>query len=184
MLQFLLSIADESDYEKIEYLYHKFHKDMIIMAKSRLKGNRNFNYELDAEDVVQNAFVKIVKYIHKIDFTASDKEIRAYVVKIIINEAKDLAKDYKYMEDINEYADTIEDGDFFGRLRISQQYDDVCEALRSLDERYSITLSLRYSENMSVKEIADTLGLKEKCVYARLENGRRLLLEKLNGGVR
>lgn len=184
MLQFLLSIADESDHAKVEYLYNRYHMEMIRVARSRLKGLGVPNYDLDAEDVVQNAFVKIVKYIHKIDFTASDKEIRAYIVKIIINEAKNLAKDYKYMEDINEYADTIEDGDFFEQMRISRQYDDVCEALRSLDERYSITLSLRYAENMSVKEIAETLGLKEKCVYARLENGRRLLLERLNGGGR
>lgn len=87
------------------------------------------------------------------------------------------------MEDICDYSNTIEDGDFFGQLRISQRYDDVCEALRSLDERYSITLSLRYAENMSVKDIADMLGLKEKCVYARLDKGRRLLIDKLNGGM-
>ena len=184
MLQFLLLIADESDRDKVEYLYNRYHMEMIRIARVRLREKGVPSYHLDAEDVVQNAFVKIVKYIHKIDFTASDKSIRAYVIKIIVHEATDYAKQYKYMEDINEYADTMEDGDFFAQLRISQQYDDVCEALRSLDERYSITLSLRYVENMSVKEIADLLGLKEKCVYARLENGKKLLIEKLNGGMR
>lgn len=182
MLQFLLLIADESDRDKVEYLYNRYHMEMIRIARVQLRENGVPNYNLDAEDVVQNAFVKITKYIRKIDFTASDKAIRAYVLKIVVNEAITYAQQYKYVEDINEYADTMEDGDFFAQLRISQQYDDVCEALRSLDERYSITLSLRYAENMSVKEISDLLGLKEKCVYARLENGRRLLLEKLNGG--
>ena len=182
MLQFLLLIADESDRDKVEYLYNRYHMEMIRIARVQLRENGVPNYNLDAEDVVQNAFVKITKYIRKIDFTASDKAIRAYVLKIVVNEAITYAQQYKYVEDINEYADTMEDGDFFAQLRISQQYDDVCEALRSLDERYSITLSLRYAENMSVKEISDLLGLKEKCVYTRLENGRRLLLEKLNGG--
>ena len=182
MLQFLLSIADESDHDKVEYLYNRYHMEMIRIARVQLRENGVPNYNLDAEDVVQNAFVKITKYIRKIDFTASDKAIRAYVLKIVVNEAITYAQQYKYVEDINEYADTMEDGDFFAQLRISQQYDDVCEALRSLDERYSITLSLRYAENMSVKEISDLLGLKEKCIYTRLENGRRLLLEKLNGG--
>ena len=39
-------------------------------------------------------------------------------------------------------------------------------------------------KNNMLDEMLDMLGLKEKCVYARLENGRRMLLEKLNGGVR
>lgn len=160
MLQFLLSISDESNHSKIEYLYNRYQKEMMRVAKSRLKQLGMPNYEIDAEDVVQNAFVKIAKYIEKIDFDEGDKAIRAYVMKIIINESISLAGDYKYMEDICDYSNTIEDGDFFGQLRISQRYDDVCEALRSLDERYSITLSLRYAENMSVKDIADMLGLK------------------------
>ena len=69
MLQFLLSIADEKDHAKIEYLYNRYHEDMIRFARYRLRQKKMPNYELDAEDAVQNAFLKITKYIDKVDFT-------------------------------------------------------------------------------------------------------------------
>lgn len=66
MLQFLLSISDESNHSKIEYLYNRYQKEMMRVAKSRLKQLGMPNYEIDAEDVVQNAFVKIAK-LHRED---------------------------------------------------------------------------------------------------------------------
>ena len=93
MLQFLLSIADEKDHAKIEYLYQQYHSDMLRIAKSRLRQKGMPNYELDAEDAVQNAFFKITKYIHRIDFTAEGKEIKAYVLKIVSNEVSRIVSD-------------------------------------------------------------------------------------------
>ena len=182
MLQFLLSIADESDHAKVEYIYHRYHKDMLRVAKARLHGWGVSNYEFDAEDAVQNAFVKIINHIDKIDFTAEDKSIRAYILKIVANEAANVAEDLRVTDDINEFADRIEDGDFFGELRVQERYEDVIEAIQQLDERYSIPLSLRAEKNMEIKEIAELLGIAEKSVYTRLERARKMLIEILNGG--
>lgn len=182
MLQFLLSIADESDHAKIEYVYYHYRDEMLRVAKARLRRVGVPNYELDAEDAVQNAFVKIVKYIHRIDFTAEDKAIRAYILRIVVNEAMSVAKDHQATDDISELADRIEDGDFFGQMRVQERYEDVVEAIGKLDERYSIPLSLRYAENMEIKEIAELLGIAEKSVYTRLERARKMLIDMLNGG--
>lgn len=181
MLQFLLSLADESDHAKIEYLYYHYRDDMLRVAKARLHRMGVPNYELDAEDAVQNAFVKIVKYINRIDFSAEDKVIRAYVLKIVVNEAIGVAEDYQLTDDLSELADRIEDGDFFGRMRVRERYEDVIEAIGKLDERYSIPLSLRVTENMEIKEIAKLLGIAEKSVYTRLERARKMLIDILNG---
>ena len=59
MLQFLLSITDESNHEKIMYLYNKYHDPMINYAVSKFKNMNRCNYAYDAEDAVQSAFVKI-----------------------------------------------------------------------------------------------------------------------------
>ena len=181
MLAFLLSIADEKDHAKIEYLYRRYHDDMIRFAKSRLRQMGMPNYELDAEDVVQNAFVKITKYIRKIDFTAEEKEIKAYVLRIVSNETINLSSDYTYFDDIDEHKETMEDGAFFEQMRIQARYDEVVEAMSRMDERYSIPCSFYFIENMSVKEIADLLGIADKTVYTRLERAKKLLIEKLNG---
>ena len=184
MLQFLLSIADESDHAKIEYLYNRYRGDMLRIAKSRLHGMGIPNVELDAEDAVQNAFVKIVKYIKNIDFSQDDKKIRAYVLRIVAHEAIRVAKKYKMVDDIDEMADRIEDGDFFGEMRIQTRYDDVIRIIREMDERYSIPLTLRFVEKMEIGEIAQIIGIAEKSVYTRLDRARQILLDKLNEGER
>ena len=138
--------------------------------------------ESDAEDAVQNAFVKIVKHINKIDFSMEERSIRAYILKIVANEAISVANDYRILEDIDDLADRIEDGDFFGMLRVQERYEDVVEAIQQLDERYSIPLALRCADNMEIKAIAELLGISEKSVYTRLERARKKLIEILNGG--
>lgn len=181
MLAFLLSLADEKDHAKIEYLYNHFRDDMLRLAKSRLHGMGLPNYELDAEDAVQSAFLKITKYIDKVNFDADEKTLRAYVLKIVANEANDIASDHRIFDDIQDYSDKLEDGDFFGELRIHSRCADVVEAIKRIDERYSIPFSLRYGDEMTVAEIAALLGIPEKTVYTRLERAKKLLLEELKG---
>ena len=182
MLAFLLSLADECDHVKIEYLYHRFHDDMLRLAKSRLRGMGLPNYELDAEDAVQGAFLKITRYIGKINFDVGDKALRAYVLKIVVNEANDIASDHRTFDDIQEYAEKLSDGDFFEDLRIQTRYEDVVKGIKTLSERYSIPLSLRYGEDMTVPDIATLLELPEKTVYTRIERAKRKLLDSLKEG--
>ncbi len=176
MLSFLLSIADEGRQAQIEYLYYTYHDDMMRFAKYRLRLCGDFNYDMDAQDVVQNAFVKITKYTHAVDFTLSYNELRAYVLTIVTNEANNLLKENKTYEELD---DCLTEEAFFEALRIKDRYYEVIEAIESLDDRYSIALLYRYRENMSIKELAALLGIAEKSVYTRIERGRKLLLKSL-----
>lgn len=179
MLTFLLSISEERNHPKIEYLFNKFHSDMIRLAKYRLKQAGIPSYSVDAEDAVQNAFVKIVKYIDSINFEASEQEIKAYVLAIVSNETKNIITDYKYFEDVDDHLDELSDTDFIDQMKINERYDQVVEKIEKLDDKYSMALLFHYRDGMSVKEIADRLGLTQKNVYARLERGKKYLLELL-----
>ena len=71
-----------------------------------------------------------------------------------------------------------------GRQKLAdlrKEINDLRAAIANLDERYSITLSLRYVENLSIKEVASMLGIEEKSVYTRLERGKKKLLEQIEG---
>lgn len=179
MLQFLLLLSDQSNHDKILYLYHTFHDEMIRFAKYRLRHAGVPNCELDAEDVVQAVFVRITKYIAAIDFTVSEKELKAYVLKIVANEVIKHLTDQQHFEGADIDVETIEDGDFFERVRIRERYDRVMDIIEHMDEKYSIALSLRYKENMDVKDIAGLMGIAEKTVYTRIDRGRKLLVEAL-----
>ena len=61
MLAFLLSLTDEDSQKKIETIYSKYHYDMLRFARYSLRKKGASNIESGAEDVVQNAFLKITK---------------------------------------------------------------------------------------------------------------------------
>lgn len=180
VLNFLLMIADESNREKIEYIYYKYHDDMIRFARYKLKDYNIDSYELDSEDVVQNAFLKIVKYIEAIDISKPENQLKSYIFSIVANETKNFIEDATHYDDIDIYAETMIDDYFFDKLQINIRYGHVVEKIKQLDERYSITLLLYYGEDMDVKKISELMGIAEKTVYTRLERGKRLLLEDLS----
>ncbi len=179
MLLFLLTIADEGEADKVEYVYNTYHEDMLRFAKSRLRNAGLSSYLIDAEDAVQNAFVKITKYINKIDFDAAPKELRTYLFSVVSNEVTNIIKDYKFFDDIEDYADVIGDESFFEEIKVRENYDAVMTALKKLDDKYSITFLYHYHRDMSVRGIAELMGISEKTVYTRLERGKKLLLEIL-----
>ena len=180
MLIFLFMIADESNREKIEYIYNTYHDDMIRFARYRLRCLGISSYELDAEDVVQNSFLKIVKYIDAIDISKSEKQLKTYVFSIVANETKNLIADNMQYEDIDMYFERLSDEDFFEKLQLDSRYDSVVEKIKQLDEKYSITFLLYYDKGMDVKKISELMGIAEKTVYTRLERGKRLLLDELS----
>ena len=181
MLSFLLSIADESNHGKITYLYNNYHDDMIKLAKGRLKSYGCANYEIDAEDVVQGSFLNILKYIDTVDFDSPKKELRSYVLTIVANESGKLVKEYKKIDIADDIEKNSSDDDFFERLEIKEKYRLVMSLIKSMDEKYGITLLYFYHEDMSVKDIANIMGIPSKTVYTRLERGKRILLEMLEG---
>ena len=182
MLNFLLSISDESVHSKIEHLYYTYHDDMIRFAKRRLKQSRMRNYEIDAEDAVQNAFVKITKYINKINFDESEKTIRSYMFAIVSNEVINIVSDYQYTDDIDEYAEILADEDFIEKIDAKKSYDSIVKLIKQMDEKYSISLMYYYCHDMDVNEIAKMLGLSEKTIYTRLMRGKLILLKTIKEG--
>ncbi len=179
MLALLLMLTDEEHHDKIKFLYDTFHSDMLRFARHRLRQMGLHSFEVDAEDVVQNAFIKIIQYIDRIDMGAPLKKLRGYLLSIVVNECNDFVREQAAVESIDDYESVLEDGDFFGELRLGERYDDVLRAIGALDERYSITLFYRYTKNMTARDIAAAMGVPEKTVYTRLERGKRLLLQLL-----
>ena len=181
MLLFLFSIADESSHSKIEHLYNKYHDFMMKYAVVKLEtaGRENFIY--DAEDAVQNTFIKIVRYIDKLDFSRDEKEIKNYVFGILTNEI------YNIVNTKEEALELDEDfPDFYTYTPIEQlehtdEYTKVVKEIEHLDEIYSSTMFLAIIREMSITEIADLMGVSRKTVYTRLERGRVKLMNALKG---
>ena len=181
MLQFLLTISDEPKRGKIEYIYKKLHDKMMIYAISSFQSFGRKNFLFDAEDAVQNTFMKIARVVDRIDFSRGEKSVKNYCFSILSNEISNILhqneENFEKFEQFcleNEY-------DFIEELELREKYNEVVRAISELDERYSTTLYLVFCEEMTVSEIADMMGISTYTVYTRIKRGKKLLLNSLKG---
>ena len=181
MLQFLLTLTDESNQGKIEHIYKTYHDYMMRYAVSKFQSLGRTYFKYDAEDAVQNAFMKITKYIDKIDFTRGEKDVKNYCFTILSNEIRKVLSDNQENFEINEEFCLEEEYTFVEELKLKENYNQVVKEIEELDEKYSTTLYLFYCKEMTVNEIAKMMGISTKTVYTRLARGKKLLLDSLKG---
>lgn len=180
MLLFLYTLVDPEDHPKIEFIYRTYHEDMVRLARGKLKRANIPNYELDAEDVVQNAYIKISTYIKKIDIHAQHRELKAYLLSIVSNETTNFLRGLKPFQDIDDYAESLQDTEFIDSLQVNDQYEEVVRAIQNMDEKYSTTLLYRLRDELTISEIAQLMDVPEKTVYTRLNRGTKLLYDALD----
>lgn len=127
--------------------------------------------ETAAEDLVQEAFIRLARSTHRIH---DEARAAAYLRSIVINLARDHNRrglvslrhrppDPEHMPSAEELA--------LGRSK----RQDVIDALRELPGRQRDCLTLRYYYDMSPPEIADGLGLSVNSVKTHLQRGLRAL---------
>ena len=183
MLGFLLTLSDESNNEKIEHLYHTYHDYMIRYAISKFQTLGRTNFLYDAEDAVQNTFLKITKYIDNINFSNGEKDVKNYCLTILNNEiCRVLSDSEENLENFEEFF-IEKEYNFIEELQIKERYDEVVKALEALDEKYSTTLYLVFCKEMTVNQIADMMGISTKTVYTRLARSKKFLLDSLKGAI-
>lgn len=128
--------------------------------------------DADIADAIQET---ILTCYEKLDTLRNTKYFKTWMTRILINKCNDILR-----------SRTIEDFEIIteeGRLDDAFSRTEWKLMLSSLDEKYREILLLYYLEDMSVKEIARILDLKENTVLTRLRRGRHLL-QKLYGDVK
>lgn len=181
MLEFLLAIADEDDHEKIIYLYEHYHREMLRVARYRLAGQKN-GYS-DAEDVVQEAFLGLVKSIKKIDFNVEPNVLRAYVMVSVENAVRDyfynLNRHFAYS--IDDYLEMADEGalDMASQLSIKDQYENVVKAIQEMNELYRIPMEWLFLHGKTYDEISEALQIPVTTVYTRVRRGKLILMKHL-----
>lgn len=178
MLLFLLSITPEWEHDKITYLFDTYNNEMLRYAKGLLRHRHD--PDQDAQDVVGEAWVKICQYIDSVNFDVPRPQLRAYVMRVVANEALDCMK-IKEPTMIEEWdADAVASRDFWERIRIQERYDEVVLELKKMDDRYSIPIELRHLDNWDIKRIADFLDIPQKTVYTNISRGLTYLYNKFS----
>lgn len=182
MLQFLFTICDEKYHRQIEYLYETFYDDMIRFATSKFRVMRRNNPRLDAEDAVQNSYLRIAKYIDKVEFSDNQRQLKNYLLTIVTHEVIRLVEaNSENIDYVEEFCD--DSGyNFVEELNIKEQYNAVVKEIERMHDIYGSTLFLAYCEELTVNEIAEMMDVPTKTVYTRLSRGKQILRNKFLKG--
>lgn len=187
MLVLYLSVIDNDDDRSLfEKIYYSYRKQMLTVALSVL-GNED-----DAEDLVHDVFCNIAKkYIPTLQNIKNERDIKNYLLKATKNSALNKKRDTKNSISLHENEtvlnaeEDLNDNSFLDMICNSLSYQEVVNAIRSLDKKYEEVLYLHFVLEMSVPDVADFLERNKNTVKMQLARGKQILLEKLsiNGGL-
>ena len=149
--------------------------------RSQIRGHalRMLRDQEDAEDAVQDTFVKAFRAIHTFE---SGRPLLPWLMRICSNCCVDIIRGRRTGHeclDKHEHAifDTRVDveGGVETRLRIER----VREAVSRLPERYRRIIEMRHYRHMDVNEIARALNIPEGTIKSWLFRARALLRKDL-----
>lgn len=178
MFFLFLIAADEENFQKILTIYDKYHVNMLRYARSLLRLYGDKNYLQNAEDVIQNVFLKISRYIDRIDLGRSEEAVGGYLFTIVENEVSNFLSKQEKNEELDEMLINCNECDLFEEFSKKEMYNNIVREIKRLDPIYSEVLWMRFVEEMSVREIAEKLDLKEQTVYTRIKRGIALVRKK------
>ena len=139
---------------------------------------------IDAEDVMQDGFIKVFSQIHKFRHEGS---FEGWIKRIMINAAIDNYQSnlkYAFHEDVSkttpspdlvEYPD--EDDDLPDEMNIPHK--KLMEMIQELPDGYRVVFNLFAIENYNHKEIATLLGISENTSKTQLFKARKALRNKI-----
>ena len=171
--QEMLALAAKGNQYAIEDLYRLTYNSVYKTTKVLIQD------EDTVLDIVQDSYVKAFQSLDQLD---CPENFRAWIKKIATNKAKDYLKKKKpilFSEMANEDGDEIdfldERLDHYPELVIDRKETTrlMKQILDTLSEDQRLVIGMFYYEQMSVKEIAESLGCSENTVKSRLNYGRK-----------
>lgn len=181
--------ADESENPNLTETFKKLcleNINSLFSAGLRMTRNRE-----DAEDLVQETYLKAVRSAHLFDESLNG---RAWLFKILTNSFRDRYRkkvksprqvelddhgDYILYDQITETYPEKKPGESIDEFMRNFLDDEVKVAIEDLPEQFRLVVILADIEDFSYKEIAEIIDAPIGTVMSRLFRGRKLLQKAL-----
>ena len=169
--------AKQGDQQAKEVLYIETCQHMFFLAKSIVKSDE------EAMDIIHDSYICVFQNLDNIKNAAGFK---SYLRTTVANRCKNYLRKKKplYLSDMTEDGTELEledtDGVIPGELVGNE---DVIECVRrvveSLPEEQRMCVILRYYDEMSLQEIADTLEISLGTVKSRLSRANKKMRDEI-----
>lgn len=168
-----------SDSEKLERLFELYEKKMYGTAFQILRDVGQ------AEDAVQDAFIRVMSHLNQIKSPESE-ETKRFMIKVIRSAAIDIyRKNQREWEKVwydpedalkNQKAANDRELDLVENRYVIQR------ALLALDAKYREVLELKCYFGLSHREIAALLEVSEDTVAKRYERAKKIAIKMIGDG--
>ena len=156
--------------------------DALVVALFRTEGIRLVSLarlfvddRTAAEDLVQEAFIRLARNAYRI---RDEERAAAYLRSIVINLARDHNRrglvSFRHRPPAAPDARSAEE-----HAAETEGRQEVVEALRALPRRQRDCVALRYYLELSIPDIAETLGVSVNSVKTHLQRGLRSMAQTL-----
>lgn len=161
------------------------HIDLLYRVARRLTGN-----DAAAEDLVQDTFVRAIRGWET--FRLQDFGIRPWLIRILQNQFFSAARhEHRQPNNISqEHLNSLVDGRSDSSTPLAHPLgfegmdQQLVRALNQLPRDYQVVILLSAVEELSYKEIADSLEIPIGTVMSRLHRAKQKLAEQLAEYVR
>lgn len=154
-------------------LYNQYCDGMFAVAM------RFVNNTFEAEDIVQEAFIKAFTKLHQYKAEVS---FGAWLKRIVINKSIDLLKSKKqHMLELDEVHLKVVDSSNENEWLVDDiiNLEDVKAAIEKLPEKYQYVVMLYLIEGYDHQEISEILNITEVASRTQLSRGKAQLKELL-----
>lgn len=170
--------GDQRAFAELVELY----QDKLFHMAYRMLNNRQ-----EAEDVVQDTFLRVYKNLERFDET---HKFSTWIYRIATNLCIDRLRKRKPTYSLDAESQDYEGLDGYSmipsdnrtpelELILSDTQRIIHQAMESLPPKYKSVMMLRYIQDLSLQEIGDILGVPVTTIKTRVHRGREFLRKKL-----
>ena len=163
----LVTAARHGDKKAFETIVEKYYNDLFRTALSIV------NSGWDALDICQETLIKAYLSLHTL---RDASKFKPWISRILRNKCQDHFRRNKKTIPIEniEQEGFVEEG--------NEETLDLLRALSTLSDDIRMVISLRYINDLKIKDIAAVMGCPEGTVKSRLNNGLKTLRKTMNAG--
>ncbi|MBX2930646.1 MAG: sigma-70 family RNA polymerase sigma factor [Chitinophagaceae bacterium] len=136
---------------------------------------RYANDIMEAEDILQEGFIKVFNNIHQFKFEGS---FEGWVRKIVVNSA------LKYLQKKRIIFNELKEEIYTNQVTYSYAFSNLCEAellklINELPTGYRIVFNLNVIEGYTHEEIGQLLNIQPSTSRSQLVKARKMLQQKI-----
>jgi RNA polymerase sigma factor (sigma-70 family) len=154
-------------------------KELFLRFSGRMLGvcNRYARNAADAEDILQEAFIKVFDKMHQFKFQGS---FEGWIRKIVVNTALKKYSLSRYQKEVSGYEIKEKDEHALEPSAYSHlTQKELMDLINNLPDGYRIIFNLYVIEGYQHDEIAEILGIQPGTSRSQLVKARNMLQKQI-----